>query len=40
LIAPVEHLLAWAQFQWTGRDAEGMQLLSTAALDHLHAGRA
>jgi CubicO group peptidase (beta-lactamase class C family) len=37
LIASVEHLLAWARFQWTGRDADGTQLLSTSALDHLHA---
>ncbi len=36
LIASVEHLLTWARFQWTGRDAEGTELLSRSALEHLH----
>ena len=36
LIASVEHLLAWARFQWTGRDAEGKELVSRSVLEHLH----
>jgi CubicO group peptidase (beta-lactamase class C family) len=36
LIASVEHLLAWARFQWTGCGADGTELLSRSALDHLH----
>ena len=36
LLASVEHLLAWARFQWTGQAADGTQLLSTASLERLH----
>jgi CubicO group peptidase (beta-lactamase class C family) len=36
LVASVEHLLAWARFQWEGRDGDGAQLISAAMLERLH----
>jgi CubicO group peptidase (beta-lactamase class C family) len=36
LIASVDHLLAWAQFQWQGTATDGSRILSDESLTRLH----
>jgi CubicO group peptidase (beta-lactamase class C family) len=36
LVASIEHLLTWCEFQWSGRAPDGSQLVTKTNLDRLH----
>ena len=37
LVASIDHLLTWCEFQWSGRAPDGTQLVTTSGLERLHA---